>query len=149
MISMPSKTIIKQLTKMFEIELQQIEQILPAFVEYESGNIIANFFCQLLKNYKLFVDKQLDYGSGNIARFGELGVMVRANDKIERLRTLLLENREAKNEPVEDTWRDLANYGIIGLLCHLGLWPEYKKMDDTDTDYSGTEWQDPNPPASP
>ena len=92
----------------------------------ESWQVVMMFFQQLLQNFILFVQKQLDYGSGNIARFGELGVMVRANDKIERLRTLLLENREAKNEPIEDTWRDLANYGVIGLLCHLGLWPEYK-----------------------
>ncbi|RLI48499.1 MAG: hypothetical protein DRP09_21385 [Candidatus Thorarchaeota archaeon] len=110
----------------------------------ESWQVVMMFFQQLLQNFILFVQKQLDYGSGNIARFGELGVMVRANDKIERLRTLLLENREAKNEPVEDTWRDLANYGVIGLLCHLGLWPEYQKMD-----YSDKEYQDPNPPASP
>jgi len=110
----------------------------------ESWQVVEDFFSQMLVNYLIFVQKQLDYGSGNIARFGELGVMVRANDKIERLGTLLLENREVQNEPVEDTWRDLANYGVIGLLCHLGLWPEYKKLDDSDK-----EWQDPNPPASP
>ena len=123
--------------------------ILPDPIPDESAEVIIEFWNQALHNFVLFIQKQLDYGSGNIARFGELGVMVRANDKIERLRTLLLENREAKNEPVEDTWRDLANYGVIGLLCHLGLWPEYKKLNDTDTDYNSTEWQDPNPPASP
>jgi len=122
----------------------KLAHILPDPIPDESAKVIIEFWHQTLHNLVLFIQKQLDYGSGNIARFGELGVMVRANDKIERLRTLLLENREAKNEPIEDTWRDLANYGVIGLLCHLGLWPEYKKMD-----YSDKEYQDPNPPASP
>jgi len=141
--------IASQLKDMFIIELGNIHKLLPDWVALATGEVILHFYAQLLYNFKLFIQKQLDYGSGNIARFGELGVMVRANDKIERLRTLLLENREAQNEPVEDTWRDLANYGVIGLLCHLGLWPEYKKLNDTDIDYSSTEYQDPNPPASP
>jgi len=103
----------------------KLAHILPDPIPDESAKVIIEFWHQTLHNLVLFIQKQLDYGSGNIARFGELGVMVRANDKIERLRTLLLD-------------------GVIGLLCHLGLWPEYKKMD-----YSDKEYQDPNPPASP
>ena len=143
------RMLLKQLDYWWKTLQGSLEDALPEKVNIDTAEVIMAFWQETLKNFILFIKKQLDYGSGNIARFGELGVMVRANDKIERLRTLLLENREAKNEPVEDTWRDLANYGVIGLLCHLGLWPEYKKMDNTDIDYSSTEWQDPNPPASP
>lgn len=66
--------------------------------------------------------KQKDYGSGNISAFGEFGVLVRCSDKVNRLKTLLESKRAAKNEPVEDSWKDLANYGIIGLMCHRGIW---------------------------
>jgi hypothetical protein len=27
------------------------------------------------------------------------------------------------DEPLEDTWKDLIGYSLMGLLCHRGLWP--------------------------
>jgi len=88
-----------------------------------------------LENVQLLDRKQQDYGSQNIARHGEFGVLVRCDDKTARLANLLknrkpieltgdLEGRpEApKNEPVLDSWLDLANYGLIGAMCHLGQW---------------------------
>jgi hypothetical protein len=80
---------------------------------------------QALVNLQLFDRKQQDYGPGNIAAFGELGVLVRANDKIERMKNLQKTGRMAAgaaNESVADSWDDLANYGLIGKLCHAGLW---------------------------
>lgn len=72
----------------------------------------------------VMIRKQRDYGSGNIAAFGELGVLVRAHDKLARLRHLLWERRgqAPENEPVEDSWLDLANYGLIGLMCRRRWW---------------------------
>jgi hypothetical protein len=66
--------------------------------------------------------KQRDYGSGNISAFGEKGIVVRMNDKIERLKTLVWNDKSPEHEKVEDTWLDIANYGVIGLLCHRGQW---------------------------
>lgn len=66
--------------------------------------------------------KNKDYGPGNISAFGEKGVIVRLNDKIERLKTLVWNNRSPEHEKVSDTWLDVTNYGIIGLLCHRGEW---------------------------
>ena len=66
--------------------------------------------------------KNRDYGPGNISAFGERGVIVRLNDKVERLKTLVWGNRTPEHEKVSDTWLDTANYGIIGLLCHRGVW---------------------------
>ena len=66
--------------------------------------------------------KNRDYGPGNISAFGEKGVIVRLNDKIERLKTLVWNNRAPEHEKVSDTWLDVTNYGIIGLLCHRGEW---------------------------
>ena len=78
-----------------------------------------------LENLAMLDRKQRDYGPGNISAFGSLGVLVRASDKVERLKNLHKTGRtnEPENESVADSWRDLSNYGTIGLMCHLGLWP--------------------------
>ena len=77
---------------------------------------------QALANLTLFDKKQRDYGSGNISDFGELGVLIRLNDKINRLKNLLQSNGEVNCESVADTWDDIANYGLIGKLCNQNLW---------------------------
>ena len=70
--------------------------------------------------------KQQDYGSSNISLNGELGVMVRTQDKVSRIRNLLTKEMkvdgEANNESVNDSWSDLANYGVIGLILRTGKW---------------------------
>ena len=70
--------------------------------------------------------KQRDYGSSNISLNGELGVMVRTQDKVSRIRNLLTKEMKgepaASNEPIVDSWSDLANYGVIGLLLRSGKW---------------------------
>lgn len=71
---------------------------------------------------RVLLAKQADYGPGNIAKFGELGVLVRASDKVERLTNLLQSGREPNHESLDDSWLDLANYGLIGLLVRRGLW---------------------------
>lgn len=88
-----------------------------------------------LSNVQLLDRKQQDYGSQNIARHGEYGVLVRCDDKTARLANLL-KNRKTMvlsddpkecepapvNESVLDSWLDLANYGIIGAMCHRKEW---------------------------
>lgn len=64
----------------------------------------------------LMVSKQRDYGYGNITKFGELGCLVRASDKVERLSNLFKRGVSPSNESVSDSWRDLANYSIIVLM---------------------------------
>lgn len=76
---------------------------------------------------ELLISKQRDYGPKNILSFGELGVLVRANDKLERLKHNLwkgkVENGEdvsVENESIEDTWKDLRNYAQIALMVRRG-----------------------------
>lgn len=90
-----------------------------------SADIVLDFWRESVENFTLFIRKQLDYGPGNIAKSGEHGVVIRTDDKLERLKNLLFKHQEAKNESREDSWRDVANYGTIGLLCFQGKWPEY------------------------
>lgn len=86
-----------------------------------------NFIFVALSNAVLMDKKQQDYGSANIAKFGTFGVLVRINDKLERLKNLYTikgRKRKAINESIQDSFRDLSNYAIIALLCELDLWPK-------------------------
>ena len=76
-----------------------------------------------LSDIALFDRKQHDYGSENIASFGEFGVLVRSNDKIARLRHLYNSVYPVANESVEDSWCDQSVYGVIARMCRAGTWP--------------------------
>ena len=69
----------------------------------------------------VMISKQRDYGPGNILDFGDFGVLVRANDKVARLKNLYKGNRP-QNETVDDSWLDLANYAVIAMLVRRGYW---------------------------
>lgn len=71
---------------------------------------------------ELLIKKQRDYGRENIAMFGETGVIIRMNDKLQRLNKLVLRHDDPANEPLEDTYKDTINYSIIALLIRRGLW---------------------------
>jgi hypothetical protein len=75
----------------------------------------------------VMIAKQKDYGPRNILNCGEKGVAVRANDKMARLLNLhgisdgTFQTKAAKNESIDDSWTDLANYGIIALMVRRGI----------------------------
>jgi Nucleotide modification associated domain 1 len=76
----------------------------------------------------LLITKQLDYGPGNInnAHGGPInGLLVRIGDKFERLKNLVKKQQiKPQHEPIEDSFKDLANYGVIGLMIQRGVWPK-------------------------
>tara|TARA_Y100000592_G_C5415768_1_gene290538 strand:+ start:510 stop:932 length:423 start_codon:yes stop_codon:yes gene_type:complete len=84
--------------------------------------------------YEMFAAKHMDYGLNNIALGGDLtnasdkkfsltGLCIRLTDKISRLKNLLTNGRNyVKGEGMEDTFIDIANYGIIGMLVGRNKW---------------------------
>ena len=86
--------------------------------EEQTKSIIAT----MLGDIQLFDKKQHDYGPGNIAKFGEFGVLVRTNDKLERLINLNKRGDAPANESVMDTWQDLSVYGAIARVVKQGQW---------------------------
>lgn len=74
----------------------------------------------------LLISKQNDYGPKNISDspYGPIqGLVVRMWDKIARIVNLTRKgNVTVENEPLEDSFKDIANYGIIGLLVLRGKW---------------------------
>lgn len=61
------------------------------------------------------------YGPGNIAQFGELGILVRLSDKLSRLQGM--QGKDFADESIRDTWMDVIGYGLIGLSWVDGKWP--------------------------
>ena len=86
------------------------------------------------EQYALFCKKQMDYGPSNISmgtdlvtneqkRLSKIGLIVRINDKVQRLINLVINNnREAQNEPTIDAFKDLAIYGLIAQIVEAGKW---------------------------
>ena len=85
--------------------------------------------------YELFLHKQHDYGPGNISVGTQLqteeevhlsltGLWFRMNDKIQRLKNLLMSGRKnaVKGETVEDAYLDVSNYGIMATIVKNGKW---------------------------
>ena len=85
--------------------------------------------------YELFCKKQYDYGPQNIAvgtilktpediKLSLLGIWFRMNDKIERMKTLLMRNGEnsVEGEPVTDSFSDVSNYGVMAQVVARGKW---------------------------
>lgn len=85
--------------------------------------------------YEMFAAKHMDYGLNNIALGGDIlnneddkkfsltGLAIRLTDKISRLKNLLVNGKNfVKGEGMEDTFIDIANYGIIGLLVGRNKW---------------------------
>lgn len=112
-----------------------IEQIANLVIEKMGlkEDITREYLVRALECAKLFDKKQHDYGPDNIAQFGDLGVLIRLNDKIQRLKTLMLsgEQPEFSQESILDTWMDVHVYGVIGMMCIQGAWPNaYVHMKD-------------------
>ncbi len=87
------------------------------------------------EQYVLFLHKQHDYGPGNISVGTQLqtpdevhlsltGLWFRMNDKIQRLKNLLMSGRKnaVEGETVEDAYLDVSNYGIMATIVSRGKW---------------------------
>jgi hypothetical protein len=77
--------------------------------------------------YMLLLSKHKDYGPLNIAKSpgGPInGLRVRMWDKIARINHLVDSGADAEHESLEDSFKDLANYAIIGMMVLRGKWPQ-------------------------
>ena len=74
---------------------------------------------------KLMRERGAKYGPGNIAQFGDYGVLVRLSDKLSRLQHSM--EHDFGDESADDTWLDVVGYGLIGLAWSRGLWPGSEK----------------------
>ena len=71
------------------------------------------------KMYEIYEKKNADYGdsfSTTYAEFGLTSAAVRINDKNERFKKLIKQEAQVKDESIEDTLLDLANYSVLTLM---------------------------------
>lgn len=128
-----SEKIIKDTSK-YEILDNGEYQSAVEFIEEHYPETSVEFKRLQKEQYELFCKKQMDYGPSNIAmgtsldtdeekRLSKIGLIVRINDKIQRLINLVVKNnREAQNEPTIDAFKDLACYGVIAQIVESGKW---------------------------
>ena len=85
--------------------------------------------------YELFLRKQYDYGPQNIAvgtalinhedkRLSLMGIWFRINDKVERIKTLIMRGDDGslENEGLVDSYSDISNYGVMAQVVARGKW---------------------------
>ena len=104
------------------------------FIETNYPQMAEEFKNICAEQYKLFCMKQSNYGPSNIAVGTDLkseddvklsltGLWFRMNDKIQRLKNLLiLGKRDVVDESIEDSFQDVSNYGIIAQLVSRRKW---------------------------
>ena len=105
-----------------------------SFIESHYPETAEEFKRLQTEQYEMFCKKQMDYGPSNISmgtalttdddkRMSLVGLIVRINDKVQRLLNLIVKNnRQAQNEPAIDAFKDLSCYGIIAQIVKNGKW---------------------------
>ena len=136
--SISDKPVYKEYVNLSNIEIEsednmdQVDAI--RYIEKEYPETAKEFQKIQYEQWATFCKKQMDYGPSNIAmgtalktkedrRLSLIGLIVRINDKIQRLMNLVVKhNRDAQNEPVMDAFKDLSVYGIIAQIVDNGKW---------------------------
>ena len=104
-------------------------------MEKEWPEMTKEFRRLQVQQYELFLHKQHDYGPGNISVGTQLitkeevhlsltGLWFRMNDKIQRLKNLLMSGKQnaVEGETVEDAYLDVSNYGIMATIVGRDKW---------------------------
>ena len=112
-----------------------VKEDIIAMMEKEWPEMTTEFKKLQREQYELFLHKQHDYGPGNISVGTQLqtkeevklsltGLWFRMNDKLQRVKTLLMNDRESavQDEPLEDAYLDVSNYGIMATIVGRGKW---------------------------
>ena len=104
------------------------------YIEKKYPETAKEFQRLQFEQWALFCKKQMDYGPSNISmgtsldtddekRLSLVGLIVRINDKVQRLLNLMVKNnREAQNEPTTDAFADLSCYCIIAQIVQNDKW---------------------------
>jgi hypothetical protein len=97
---------------------------------------VREFMNVIMKMYRVHLKKNADYSPANILGTGSIGVIVRMWDKMARIMNLAgfniqisktadlntSKNISATNEPMEDSFWDIAVYAVIKILLDKNVW---------------------------
>ena len=129
------KTDYEEVTSQYAPQKPTNDKDVVAQMETEWPLMTKEFKKLQREQYELFLHKQHDYGPGNISVGTQLqtpeeiklsltGLWFRMNDKLQRVKTLLMSGRQnaVNDEPLEDAYLDVSNYGIMATIVGRGLW---------------------------
>lgn len=88
----------------------------PPPVITDDEHILEKIFKEMFSTY---VKKNADYGNSfekSIKKFGLVASAVRLSDKLERFSNLISSDAQVKDESIEDTLLDMANYAAMTVL---------------------------------
>tara|TARA_B100000131_G_scaffold106831_1_gene103609 strand:- start:443 stop:874 length:432 start_codon:yes stop_codon:yes gene_type:complete len=130
-VAMKNKTIKESKTVTYTDDVHPVVEQM----ESEWPEMTKEFKRLQREQYELFLKKQHDYGPGNISvgtmlqteeeiQLSLTGLWFRMNDKIQRLKNLLMSGRDnaVQGEPMEDAFLDVSNYGIMATIVKNGKW---------------------------
>jgi hypothetical protein len=123
--------VIKDTSKGTEEEYTDI----VSYMEDKYPEMTSEFKKIQQEQYELFLHKQHDYGPQNIAvgqmlvneeekRLSLMGIWFRINDKVERIKTILMrgDNGSLEGEGLVDSYSDISNYGVMAQVVARGKW---------------------------
>ena len=87
----------------------------PSVITYDE-HILEKIFKEMFSTY---CKKNADYGNSfekSIEKFGLVASAVRLSDKLERFSNLICNDAQVKDESIEDTLLDMANYAAMTVL---------------------------------
>jgi len=87
--------------------------------KYVDGHYMDDFEQITHDLHNIYLRKNHDYGNSFHEQFQEFGLTsaaIRLNDKMLRFKKLIKSESEVKDESIEDTLKDLANYAILTLI---------------------------------
>lgn len=111
----------KSYIKMYSIDdmLECLESICTYQMVYlhKLHHEVLSYETIMNSNRELFIKKNNDYGS-SFEDFGFIGIIVRLNDKINRIKSLMNKSgtHEVENEAIDDSVQDLYNYCVLGMM---------------------------------
>ena len=126
-------SIIKERTKLTNKDVYGTDEVAVQLMEQQYPKTTDEFKRLQQEQYELFCKKQMDYGPSNISvgtnliteeevKMSLTGLWFRMNDKIQRIKNLLMNNQKINNEPLEDSLLDVSNYGIMATIVKNGKW---------------------------
>ena len=106
-----------------------------SYMEKKYPEMTSEFQKIQREQYELFLHKQHDYGPQNIAvgqmlvneeekRLSLMGIWFRINDKVERIKTILMRGDDGslEGEGLVDSYSDISNYGVMAQVVARGKW---------------------------
>ena len=126
--------IIKDRPRVEMIETESTGNVAVDYCETNFPETCKEFKKILNEQYVLFCKKQKNYGPDNISvgtnlttdndvKLSLTGLWFRINDKIQRLKQLIILNHNDEvGESEQDTFQDLSIYGIIAQIVSAKKW---------------------------